>query len=81
MGLVMQVKWRMEHASRSSPRAKNISITLVTSKSRVVPARRKITIRRVEISGNLVLAKLITVVQSTLTEETRKTIFIAGLTR
>ena len=46
-----------------------VQVSLVTSKSRVKPARKEITIPRMELLGNLILAKLMKVVYETLSEE------------
>ena len=47
----------------------NISVTFVTSKSRIVPLNKSITIRPLELLGNFILSNLIRSVYDSLSEE------------
>ena len=47
----------------------NISVTFVTSKSRIVPLNKAITIPRWELLGNFISSKLILSVYNSLSEE------------
>ena len=50
-------------------RAGNIKISLITSKSRIAPLRKNITIPRLELLGNLILSRLVVAVLLALKEE------------
>ena len=54
---------------KSVKRSGDVSINLVTSKSRVVPLKKSYSIPRLELLGNFILAKLIMVTFNSLTEE------------
>ena len=54
---------------KSVPQAGNIKISFVTSKSRLVPLKKKLSTRCLELLGNFVLAKLIKAVYNALLEE------------
>ena len=47
----------------------NIYVSLLTSKSRIVPAKKKFTIPKLELLGNFILSNLINVVYNALSEE------------
>ena len=50
-------------------RSDDIKVSLVSSKARVVPARKKHTIPRLELLSNLILARLIKTIWDALNEE------------
>ena len=54
---------------QSITRSGNIVVKLISSKSRIVPMKKSYTIPRLELLGNYILAKLITVVRNALVQE------------
>ena len=54
---------------KSVSKAGNIKISFVTSKSRLVPSKKKFSTPRLELLGNFILAKLINVVYNALLQE------------
>ena len=54
---------------RSVPKAGNIKISFVTSKSHLVPLKKKLSTPRLELLGNCILVKLIHVVYNVLLQE------------
>ena len=54
---------------KSIRRSGNISVNLVTSKSRVIPMKKKYSIPRLELLGTFILSKLMVTVLNSLKEE------------
>ena len=54
---------------KSVSRAGNIKISFATSKSRLVPLKKKFSTPNLELLGNFILAELISVVYNTLQQE------------